>query len=110
MQVEGLFFPGSHAGLSTKPKRPSIPCMRGRRLHFTHAALAFMPTHSCLEGAAQVAYSNRLKRVALMVSKLDHCLYDLLIRRDSHELNCEIPVVISNHPGAAGILREGVEI
>ena len=47
----------------------------------------------------QLSYSNRLKRVAVLVSKLDHCLYDLLIRRDSRELNCEIPVVISNHPG-----------
>lgn len=48
----------------------------------------------------QVSYSEKQKRVAVLVSKLDHCLYDLLIRRDSGELNCQIPVVISNHPGA----------
>lgn len=29
----------------------------------------------------QVAYASKRKRVAVMVSKLDHCLYDILIRR-----------------------------
>jgi formyltetrahydrofolate deformylase len=37
------------------------------------------------------------KRVALLVSKLDHCLVDLLYRWKSGELECEIPCVISNH-------------
>lgn len=32
-------------------------------------------------------------------SKLDHCLYDLLIRVESGELGCSIPIIISNHPG-----------
>ena len=27
-----------------------------------------------------IAYSKRVKRVAMLVSKMDHCLYDLLIR------------------------------
>lgn len=46
----------------------------------------------------QVSYSTKKKRVALLVSKLDHCLYDLLIRMESEELNCTIPLIISNHP------------
>ncbi|MEW5303078.1 MAG: hypothetical protein WDW36_005806 [Sanguina aurantia] len=46
----------------------------------------------------KIAYSDRIKRVAVFVSKMDHCLFDLLIRRKSEELKCEIPVVISNHP------------
>ncbi|MEW5309513.1 MAG: hypothetical protein WDW38_001398 [Sanguina aurantia] len=45
-----------------------------------------------------IQYSNRIKRVAVLVSKIDHCLFDLLIRRKSEELKCEIPVVVSNHP------------
>ena len=32
-----------------------------------------------------------------IVSKQDHCLYDLILRQRSHELLAEIPVVISNH-------------
>jgi formyltetrahydrofolate deformylase len=39
-------------------------------------------------------------RVALFVSKYDHCLVDLLYRHQSGELVCDIPLVISNHPDA----------
>ena len=35
--------------------------------------------------------------MALFVSKYDHCLYDLLGRYNSGELNLEIPFIISNH-------------
>jgi formyltetrahydrofolate deformylase len=41
------------------------------------------------------------KRVAVLVSREDHCLLDLLWRRRRGELRCEIPVVISNHPDLA---------
>jgi len=37
-------------------------------------------------------------RVAIFVSKYDHCLVDLLYRHQSGELPCEIPLVVSNHP------------
>ncbi len=37
------------------------------------------------------------KRVALFVSKFDHCLHDLLLRRQRGELDCEVPLVVSNH-------------
>ncbi|WP_321324022.1 formyltetrahydrofolate deformylase [Thiomicrorhabdus sp.] len=37
------------------------------------------------------------KRVIIMVSKQDHCLYDLLYRWKSGEMDFEIPCVISNH-------------
>jgi formyltetrahydrofolate deformylase len=37
------------------------------------------------------------KRVAILVSREEHCLLDLLWRRRSGELFCEVPVVISNH-------------
>jgi len=38
------------------------------------------------------------KRMVIMVSKYDHCLVDLLYRHKIGELNCEIPLIISNHP------------
>jgi formyltetrahydrofolate deformylase len=50
----------------------------------------------------RVSYSTKQKRMALLVSKLDHCLYDLLIRVENGEMNCSIPIIISNHPGALG--------
>ena len=37
-------------------------------------------------------------RMAILVSKTSHCLYDLLSRQHEGELNAEIPLIISNHP------------
>ena len=46
----------------------------------------------------KVYYSDAVSRVAIMVSKTSHCLYDLLVRREDGFLPCEIPLIISNHP------------
>jgi formyltetrahydrofolate deformylase len=54
----------------------------------------------------RIAYSDRPKRVAIFVSKFEHCLYDLLIRHRLGELPCEIALVISNHPDFAGIASQ----
>lgn len=40
---------------------------------------------------------STIPRMALFVSKYNHCLYDLLSRYNSQELNVEIPFIISNH-------------
>ena len=44
----------------------------------------------------------RPKRVAVLVSREDHCLLDLLWRWRRRELHCEIALVISNHTDSAG--------
>jgi formyltetrahydrofolate deformylase len=46
----------------------------------------------------RLARSSDRPRVAIFVSKYDHCLQDLLYRHRSGELRCEIPLIISNHP------------
>lgn len=46
----------------------------------------------------KMSYRPKRKRMAVLVSKMDHCLFDLLIRQRSGELHCDVPVVISNHP------------
>jgi formyltetrahydrofolate deformylase len=48
----------------------------------------------------RIALSSHRPRVAIFVSKQDHCLVDLLYRQRSGELACEIPVIVSNHPDA----------
>src|SRR5262249_5597284 len=48
----------------------------------------------------RIEWSERPHRVALFVSKYDHCLVDLLYRHQSGELPCAIPLVVSNHPEA----------
>jgi formyltetrahydrofolate deformylase len=46
----------------------------------------------------RIAYARVPKRMAILVSKYDHCLYDLLLRHRAGELACEIPLILSNHP------------
>jgi formyltetrahydrofolate hydrolase len=41
--------------------------------------------------------ASRRKRVAVFVSKTDHCLYNLLLRHRSGELVCEMSLIVSNH-------------
>ncbi|MCG6938158.1 MAG: formyltetrahydrofolate deformylase [Gammaproteobacteria bacterium] len=45
----------------------------------------------------QLHFSDTKLRMAIFVSKMPHCFYDLLARYESGELNVEIPVIISNH-------------
>lgn len=42
-------------------------------------------------------FSDKKKRLAIMVSKYDHCLYDLLLRHRYGELDSEVALIISNH-------------
>ncbi|MBS3965873.1 MAG: formyltetrahydrofolate deformylase [Truepera sp.] len=54
----------------------------------------------------RVAYADQLKRMAILVSRYDHCLLELLWRWRSGEFAVDIPLVVSNHPD----LRELTEL
>ena len=43
-------------------------------------------------------FSDVKPRMAIFVSKMSHCLFDLLARYTVGEWNVEIPLIISNHP------------
>lgn len=45
----------------------------------------------------RVAYADQVKRMAIMVSKVDHCLLELIWRSRSGEYDAQISMVISNH-------------
>jgi formyltetrahydrofolate deformylase len=45
----------------------------------------------------ELYFSTKKRRVALFVTKENHCLYDLLARHEAGELPVEIPVVVSHH-------------
>jgi formyltetrahydrofolate deformylase len=51
-------------------------------------------------------YATQPKRVAILVSRYDHCLYDLLLRKRAGELVCEIPLIVSNHPDLGEVARQ----
>ena len=58
----------------------------------------FSPMAKKFEMKWRLAQSSQRPRMAILVSKYDHCLVDLLYRHKSGELACDIPVIISNHP------------
>jgi len=65
---------------------------------------------SRFEMTFQIHFSGQKPRMALFVSKLPHCFYDLLARYESGELAVEIPVIVSNHDDMRPVAeRLGIE-
>ena len=46
----------------------------------------------------KIHFSDYKPKMAIFVSKMSHCLYDILARYTAGEWNVEIPLIISNHP------------
>jgi formyltetrahydrofolate deformylase len=59
---------------------------------------AFAPIAEKHEMTWRLALSSVKPRLAIFVSKFDHCLADLLYRHHAGELYCDIPLIVSNHP------------
>lgn len=72
-----------------------------KTVHETLTAL--LPSH---EFELRVRPEARRYRALLMVSKLDHCLLDLLYRHRNAELDLDIPAVVSNHPDLRPLATE----
>ena len=51
-----------------------------------------------LQGKFFINYSDEIPKVAIFVSKQNHCLIDLLWRVRNGELKMKVPLIISNHP------------
>src|SRR5437868_125056 len=68
------------------------------RLSQSDLTRAFTPIAQRLQMHWSVHYSRCRKRAALLVSKWDHCLTDLLWRWNSGELAMDIACILSNHP------------
>ena len=49
--------------------------------------------------------AQRRERLLILVSKLDHCLNDLLYRYRTGDLRVEIPAIVSNHPDLEPLAR-----
>ena len=67
---------------------------------------SFAAVAQAFEMTWRVAYADQLKRMAILVSRYDHCLLELLWRWRSGEFAVDIPLVVSNHPD----LRELTEL
>ena len=67
------------------------------KLSMEDLAARFEPIASRFRMEWRVSLSRARPRVAIFVSKFDHCLADILYRHRSGELPCEIALVIGNH-------------
>ncbi len=57
----------------------------------------------------RITNAKRPTRVVLMVSKADHCLVDLLYRKNKGDLNMDIACIVSNHTELRSLVeREGI--
>ncbi|MFB2838203.1 formyltetrahydrofolate deformylase [Floridanema evergladense] len=59
---------------------------------------AFNAIAAPLQSNWQLHFSDTVPRIAIWVSRQDHCLYDLIWRHKAKEFTAEIPLIISNHP------------
>lgn len=66
-------------------------------------ARAFQPIAERFGMTWSLQFSDYVPRIAVFVSKLPHCLYDLLARWRMEEFRAEIPLIISNHPDLRSI-------
>jgi len=82
----GIFFQRIHFDLS--------------ELHADRATLenAIAEVARRMEMTWRISYADRVQRMAILVSRADHCLYDLLLRHQAGEIRCEIPLIVGNHP------------
>ena len=70
---------------------------------------AFAPIAADLQGEWSIRGTKQPMRVVLLVSKMDHCLADILWRWRSGEMPIDIPLVVSNHENLRALVeREGV--
>jgi formyltetrahydrofolate deformylase len=66
-------------------------------LDFAEFPKHFSPIAAKFQMDWRLARSDRRPKMAILVSRYDHCLVDLLYRHKSGELPCDIPLIISNH-------------
>jgi formyltetrahydrofolate deformylase len=69
----------------------------GMDVSLDEMAEEFVPIAARYEMRWRLAKGKRRPRMGIMVSQYDHCLADLLYRHKAGELDCDIPVVLSNH-------------
>jgi formyltetrahydrofolate deformylase len=68
---------------------------------------AFAPLGKEFKADWKIEFAGIKKpKVGIMVSKYSHCLLDLLWRQSTGELDCEFPLIISNHPDLEKISKD----
>jgi formyltetrahydrofolate deformylase len=75
-----------------------------------HEAFAPLAKEFKADWHLELISNQRKPNLAIFVSHYDHCLQDLLWRTEAGELNCQVPLIISNHQTCAPIAeRHGIK-
>lgn len=73
-------------------------------------APAFSAITKPLNANWTIHFSDKVPKIAIWVTKQDHCLLDLLWRWQAKEIPAEITLMISNHPNLKGVAEQfGIE-
>ena len=67
---------------------------------------AFAAIAKPLQASWSLHFSDAVPRLAIWVTKQDHCLLDLLWRQQAGEIRAEIPLIISNHPELQSVANQ----
>lgn len=67
---------------------------------------AFQPLAKEFNAKWRINFPEKKSRVAVFVSKYDHCLQEILWRQKLGEFNIEIPLIISNHPDLKNLAEQ----
>lgn len=67
---------------------------------------AFNAIAQPLQANWRLLFSDTVPRIAIWVSRQDHCLFDLIWRQRAQEFTAEIPLIISNHPDLGAIAEQ----
>lgn len=67
---------------------------------------AFQAIAQPLKAHWQLHFSDTIPRIAVWVSKQDHCLFDLIWRQRAGELGAQIPLILSNHEKLGAIAEQ----
>jgi formyltetrahydrofolate deformylase len=92
--TSSTFFMRVHFGPDARLKTPLNPNLDELRAKFNHVATPLSMTYELSANATK-------PRVMIMVSKIGHCLNDLLFRQSTGQLAIDVPVIVSNHPDFA---------
>jgi formyltetrahydrofolate deformylase len=66
----------------------------------------FQPIADQFQMTYDLHFTSRVPRMALFVSRMGHCLHDILSRVQSGEWRIDIPVIVSNHPDMGAVAEK----
>lgn len=58
------------------------------------------------EATFSIYFTEQRPRMAIFVSKMSHCLYDMLARYSAGEWNVETPLIVSNHGDMEAVAKQ----